>query len=166
MSDIVFPSTLRPIVNKGYGQKRGGNIWRSQVQGGLPRQGRDTYYDAVPINIALVVSKLGRLAFLTFLKQIDGGASSFQMDLDTGAGIEPHSVQITSDISDNTQTGVYWNITFTATAERTSVQDDSAFNDSILELFGEYGDGLPAFIDYYTLYCTSPMFINDLPEPS
>jgi hypothetical protein len=88
------------------------------------------------------------------------------MNHDTGAGIEPHNVQITSDISENTQNGVYWNITFTATAERTSVQDDSEFNDSILELFGEYGDGLPAFIDYYTLYCTSPLFINDLPEPS
>lgn len=166
MSDLVFPSTLRPIVNKGYGQKRGGNIWRSQVQGGLPRQGRDTYYDAVPINVALVVSKLGRLAFWSFIKKISGGADSFIMNHDTGAGIEPHNVQITSDISENTQNGVYWNITFTATAERTSVQDDSAFNDAILGLFGGYGDGLPAFIDYYTLYCTTPLFINDLPEPS
>jgi hypothetical protein len=167
MSDLVFPSTLRPIVSKGYGQKRGGNIWSSQVQGGRSRQGRDTYYDAVPINVALVASKLGRLAFWTFYHKISGGADSFIMSHDTGAGIEPHNVQIDKgSVNETTQNGVYWNITFTAVAERTSVQDDSAFNDSILELFGEYGDGLPAFIDYYTLYCTSPMFINDLPEPS
>ena len=135
MADIKFPKTLKPIVNKGYSQSRGGNIWRSKVQGGLPRQGRDTYYDPAPISIALVVSKLGRLAFWSFITKIDGGASSFQMDLDSGAGIEPHNVQITSSISENTQTGVFWNITFTATAERTSVQEPSEFNDTILDLY-------------------------------
>ena len=112
------------------------------------------------------MSKLGRLAFWSFITKIDGGASSFQMDLDSGAGIEPHNVQITSSISENTQTGVFWNITFTATAERTSVQEPSEFNDTILDLYDEYGDSLPAFLNYYELYVTTPLFINDLPEPS
>lgn len=166
MSDLKFPSTIKPIVNKGYSQRRGGNIWRSQVQGGLPRQGRDTFYDAVPLNIALVLSSLGRQAFWGFIAKVDGGASSFQMDLDSGNGIEPHNVQITSDISESTQTGVSWNITFTATAERTSVQDSTEFSDSLSDLYGEYGDCLPYFLDYYAIYCTTPQFINNLPEPS
>lgn len=166
MSNIQFPKTLKPIVNKGYSQTRGSNIWRSTVQGGLPRQGRDYFYEPVPIGITLVVSKLGRLVFYSFLAQIDNGASSFQMDLDSGNGIEPHNVQITSDISDNTQTGVYWNIQFTATAERTSVQDQTEFSDTLVELYSEYGDGLTGFIDLYEEYCTLPQFINNLPEPN
>ncbi len=164
MSELIFPATLKPIVNKGYSQTRGGNIWRSDVLGGLPRQGRDTYYDAVPIGIALVVSKLGRHAFLSFITQISGGADSFQMMLDTGMGLEYHNVQITSDISESTDTGVFWNIQFTATAERTSIQEDTELTQTLPDLFGAYGDGLPVFIDYYAQYCTSPNFINSLPD--
>ena len=166
MSDLKFPATLKPIVSKNYGQTRGSNIWRSEVQGGLPRQGRDTYYEPVPINVTLVVSKLGRQAFWNFIRQIDGGASSFQMNNDTGNGIEPHNVLITSTISESTSTGIYWTIQFTATAERTSIQEDSVLGDAIVDLFAAYGDGLNAFIDYYAQYVTTPQFINNLPEAS
>ncbi len=166
MSELVFPASLKPIVNKGYSQTRGGNIWRSKVQGGLPRQGRDTYYDVVPISIALVVSSFGRRMFYAFLAQIDGGASSFQMSLDSGNGLEMHNVQMTSKIGDSTDTGVFWNITFTATAERTSVQDTDELSEALWPLFGEYGDGLVPFLNAYEQYVTTPMFINNLPEPS
>lgn len=166
MAELQFPASLKPIVNKGYSQTRGGNIWRSRVQGGLPRQGRDTFYDAVPIGVALVVSKLGRRAFWAFIAQIVNGAASFQMNLDTGNGIEPHNVQITSDIRESTQNDVYYNIQFTATAERTSVQDSDDFSEALWPLYGEYGDNLPVFLDYYAQYCTTPNFINNLPDPS
>ena len=166
MSNKVFPASLKPIISKGYGQTRGSNIWRSDVLGGLPRQGRDTYYEPVPISVTLVVSALGRRAFWAFIASIDGGASSFQMNHDTGNGIEPHNVLITSTIQETTQTGVYWNITFTATAERTSVQDSTEFSEALWPLYGEYGDGLPAFLDLYAQYCTTPMFINSLPDAS
>ena len=166
MSNLVFPATLKPIVSKNYGQTRGSNIWRSEVQGGLPRQGRDTYYEPVQISVTLVVSKLGRQAFWNFIRQIDGGASSFQMDHDTGNGVEPHNVMITSTINESTSTGTYWTIQFTATAERTSIQDDSEFGDVIVDLYSVYGDGLNAFIDYYAQYVTTPQFINNLPEAS
>ncbi len=56
--------SLRPIVSKGYSQMRGSNLWRTEVQGGVPRQGRDTYFEPVPISVTLVVSSLGRQAFL------------------------------------------------------------------------------------------------------
>ena len=166
MSSLIFPATLKPIVSKNYGQTRGSNIWRSEVHGGQVRQGRDTYYEPVPISVTLVVSKLGRQAFWNFIRQIDGGASSFQMDHDTGNGIEPHNVLITSTISESTSTGTYWTIQFTATAERTSIQEDSEFGDVIVDLFSAYGDGLNAFIDYYAQYVTTPQFINNLPDAS
>ena len=166
MSDLVFPASLKPIISKGYGQTRGSNIWRSDVQGGLPRQGRDTYYEPVPISVTLVLNKLQRRVFWAFHAAIDNGASSFIMNHDSGNGIEPHNVLITSQIQDTTQTEVYWNITFTATAERTSVQDSTEFSESLWRLYSEYGDDLPAFLDLYAQYVTTYPFINSLPDPS
>jgi hypothetical protein len=165
MSDLTFPSRLKPIVSLGYSHTRGNNIARVNPQGGLPRQGQDTYYDTVPISVVLVVSALGRRAFWEFIRQIHGGADKFLMDNDTGNGVEQHLVQITSSISDTTQNGQWWNITFTAVAERTSVQDQSDLGDSIYGLYDAYGDGLQQFLNLYEQYVTTPNFINNLPEP-
>lgn len=165
MSSKIFPSALKPIVSKGYGQTRGGNIWRSQVQGGLPRQGRSYYYDAVPISVTMVLDRLARQVFWKFITTVDGGASSFQMDHDTGNGIEPHNVQITSTITEQTQDGINWVISFTATAERTSVQDITEFDETLLELFEIYGNQLGPFLSLLEEFCTNPPFINQLPDP-
>lgn len=149
MSSIRFPSSLKPIVNRGYSQTRGSNIWRNSVQGGTPRQGRDTYFEPVPIEVVLVVSSLGRQAFLSFLSNIHGGADSFIMALDSGLGIQDHQVFITSDISDSTNDGLNWVIGFTATAERTAIQEDTCLTANLPDLYGCYGDGLNKFLAQY-----------------
>lgn len=147
--------SLRPIVSKGYSQTRGSNIWRTEVQGGVPRQGRDTYFEPVPISVTLVVSSLGRQAFYSFLNNIDGGASSFIMPHDTGMGIEDHQVLITSTISDSTDDGKNWVITFTATAERTAIQEDTCLTKNLPDLYGCYGDCLGSFLKIYANYETT-----------
>lgn len=147
--------SLRPIVSKGYSQTRGSNIWRTEVQGGVPRQGRDTYFEPVPISVTLVVSSLGRQAFYSFLNNIDGGASSFIMPHDTGRGIEDHQVLITSTISDSTDDGKNWVITFTATAERTAIQEDTCLTKNLPDLYGCFGDCLGSFLKAYGIYETT-----------
>lgn len=164
MSDLVFPKSLKPIISKGYSQVRGSNIWRADVQGGIPRQGRDTYYEPVPISVTLVVTALGRQLFWAFIAAVDGGASSFLMDHDTGNGIEEHSILITSNINDSTSNGVYWTITFTATAERTSIQDVTCVSTALLSLEVCYGRDLGRFIRTYESNLTSYPFINNLPS--
>ena len=137
------------MVSKGYSQTRGSNIYRNEVQGGLPRQGRDTYFEAVPISVTLVVSSLGRQAFLSFLNNIHGGADSFIMPHDTGYGVQDHQVMITSTIVDSTDDGINWIITFTATAERTAIQEDNCLTQNLPDLFGCYGDCLEGFLNAY-----------------
>jgi hypothetical protein len=149
MSDLRFPTALRPIVSQGYSLTRGNNIFRNSVQGGAPRQGRDTYYDAVPFSVVLVVSRLGRQAFYAFLNRIDGGANSFIMVLDSGLGLEDHQVWITSTISDSTQDGINWTISFTLTAERTSNQEDDCLAENLPDLYGCYADSLGCFLKAY-----------------
>jgi hypothetical protein len=121
----------------------------------VPRQGRDTYFEPVPISVTLVVSSLGRQAFYSFLNNIDGGASSFIMPHDTGLGIEDHQVLITSDISDSTDDGKNWVITFTATAERTAIQEDTCLTKNLPDLYGCYGDCLGSFLKIYANYETT-----------
>lgn len=149
MGNLRFPSKLKPIVNRGYSQTRGSNIWRNTVQGGVPRQGRDTYFEPVPIDVTLVVSSLGRQVFYSFLNNIHGGADSFIMQHDTGLGIQDHQVWITSQINDSTQDGINWVISFTATAERTAIQEDNCLTANLPDLYGCYGDDLRAFLNAY-----------------
>lgn len=150
MSDLWFPASLKPIVNNGYSYTRGSNIYRSDVQGGLPRQGRDTYFEPVPITVNLLVSALGNQAFQSFLNNIHGGADSFNMTLDSGMGLQQHQVLITSDsINVNTNDGINWNISFTATAERTAIQEDTCLTANLPDLYGCYGDGLNFFLQAY-----------------
>lgn len=164
MSNIRFPASLRPIVNKGYSQVRGGNIWRNEVQGGAPRQGRDTYFEPVPLSITLVVSALGRQAFWSFVNNIDGGASSFIMPNDTGYGVQDHLVWITSAINDSTDDGKNWTISFTATAERTAIQEDNCLTANLPDLFGCYGDCLGGFLKAYGVSQTTfPRIWGDFP---
>lgn len=149
MSDLRFPSSLKPIVNKGYSSVRGGNIFRSSVTGGLPRQGRDTYFEAVPFSVTLVTSSLGRQAFYSFLNNIHGGADSFVMPLDSGLGVQDHQVMITSEINDSTDDGINWTFTFTLTAERTAIQEDTCLTANLPDLYGCYGDRLRGFLLAY-----------------
>ena len=149
MSDLWFPASLRPILNKGYSSTRGSNIYRNSVTGGLPRQGRDVYFEAVPFNVTLLVSSLGRQAFYSFLNNIHGGADSFNMYLDSGLGIQAHQVMITSSINDSTDDGKNWTISFTLTAERTPIQEDTCLTANLPDLFGCYGDCLGKFLAAY-----------------
>ena len=155
MGDLYFPASLKPIVNKGYSYSRGSNIYRNTVQGGLPRQGRDTYFEPVPIQVNLVTSALGNQVFQSFLNNIHGGADSFNMTLDTGLGLQVHQVMITSDISVNSDDGINWNIGFTATAERTAIQEDTCLTANLPDLYGCYGDFLGGFLKAYGEYMTT-----------
>lgn len=149
MSDLRFPASLKPVVNKGYSYTRGSNIWRNSVTGGLPRQGRDTYFEPIPFSVTLVTSALGNQAFQSFLNNIHGGADSFVMVLDSGMGLADHQCLITSEINISSDDGINWTISFTITAERTAIQEDTCLTANLPDLFGCYGDCLGEFLATY-----------------
>lgn len=149
MGNLFFPASLRPITNKGYSYTRGSNVYRNSVGGGLPRQGRNSYYEPVPFSITLVTSALGNQVFQSFLNNIHAGADSFNMTLDSGMGLEVHQCLITSTIAINTDDGKNWTITFTITAERTSIQTDTCLTQNLPDLYGCYGDCIASFLAAY-----------------
>lgn len=149
MSNLRFPASLKPIVSKGYSSVRGSNVWRNTVSGGLPLQGRDVYFEPVPFSVTLVTSALGRQSFYSFLNNIHAGADSFVMPLDSGLGVQDHQVMITSTINDSTDDGINWTFTFTLTAERTAIQEDTCLTANLPDLYGCYGDCLQSFLAAY-----------------
>lgn len=149
MSNFHFPAALKPIVSRGYSYSRGSNIFRSEVTGGLPRQGRDTYFEPVPFSVTLVTSALGNQTFQSFLAQISGGADSFVMALDSGLGVKDHQCLITSEMNISTDDGNNWNIAFTIMAERTDIQEETCLTMNLPDLYGCYGDGLNCFLAAY-----------------
>ena len=68
---------------------------------------------------------------------------------DTGYGLADHQVMITSTINDNTDDGKNWVISFTATAERTAIQEENCLTENLPDLFGCYGDCLGGFLAAY-----------------
>jgi hypothetical protein len=65
-----------------------------------------------------------------------------------------------------TQDGINWVISFTATAERTAIQESDCVTQNLPDLFGCYGDELGKFLREYAKYCSSFPFVNSLPGPS
>ena len=77
------------------------------------------------------------------------------MTLDTGLGLQVHQVMITSDISVSSDDGINWNIGFTATAERTAIQEDTCLTANLPDLYGCYGDCLGSFLKAFGEYMTT-----------
>lgn len=158
MSDIRFPSRLKPIVSMGYSSSRLSNITRVDVQNGAPRQGRDTYFEAVPYTVKILCrSVIARQAFWDFIAQIDGGAASFIMSLDSSMGPADHLCWITSAVSESTSDNINWEIGFTVTAERTYDQEDP-WQGQALAAYEAFGDDAVPFIDSFYSFVNNPPF--------
>ena len=138
MGSIALPKSLKPVVSKGYSQTRGSNVVRNQPKGGVFRQAKRYGTEPVPLPIVLTVDGFGRQVFYDFYdSSIDNGRNSFPMTLDSGNGLETHQCWISSNVSDSTQNGVYWDITFTVTAETTPTQS-KPFGGDLAALANEY----------------------------
>jgi hypothetical protein len=87
------------------------------------------------------------------------------MILDSGLGLQVHQVLITSGTMNiDSQDGKNWTITFTVTAERTAIQEDTCLTANLPDLYGCYGDGLGYFLATYAYDQTHfPRIWGDFP---
>lgn len=142
MSDLWFPRTIKPLINRTYATSRGSNVKRVDVDGGLPRVGLKTTYDSPEFTLNFVLSKVGYQAFLSFYDgAINHGANSFKMMLDSGTGIVEHQCYIVPNtIKVNRPADNYWVMSLDMIAEVTPSQVDSCPN--LYDLYDCYGDGV------------------------
>ncbi len=151
MSDVNFPSNIKPLTNKNYSFSRGSNVVSSAV-GGMPRLGLDLTIEPVTFSLNFILSDYQYQILLMFYdSKINHGANSFNMELNAGNGIETHQCII----SPGTWKPVRpshgtWSVSFSVIAESTSSQlGDVCTN--LFDLNECYGNSLPTVLDNYGL---------------
>lgn len=146
MSDAIWPSAIKPLTNKSYSTKRGGNVIASPVGGGLPRIGLDTTLESPEFNLNFSLNNLQMQVIMIFYDTIiNHGANSFSMQLDSGNGIETHQCNISPGTwSLSKPVDGTWYLAVTVIAESTSSQFNVCTN--LFDLYACYGNTLGAVI--------------------
>ena len=150
-----------PITTMGYSFAAPVNqIYSTDVDGGMPVITKCYKYAPVVFNVSLVGTSTLKSAFKTFYKTTTfNGTKKFTMFLDSGYGIEEHTVQIipnTLDMSLVKDPDIQ--ITFQVMAERTPAQDDP-YGGGLWDLYDAYSDE-----DIEELFSQLEIFVlEDLP---
>ena len=147
MADVSFPSAIRPLTSKNYSTSRGGNVLASPVAGGLPRIGLDKSLEAPVFSLNFSLSNLQYQVLLNFYDLIlNHGANSFEMQLDSGNGLEPHQCNIVPGTwRVSKPVDCVWYLACSVQAEVTSSQLETCTN--LFDLYTCYGDTLRPVID-------------------
>lgn len=165
MSDIRLPKGIKPVVSKGYSMTLGNNVYRSSVQGGAPRTSRDTYYDTIPVSITFILTGWQVQAFTAFLQAIDNGGKSFIMTHDLGHGLKDYQTVITSTINRDTNDGINWYVSFTATVDAIYDECEEKLYETLQPLYECYGGDLAPLLRQYAYNQTHyPRIYNPLQE--
>jgi hypothetical protein len=119
-----FPSDIIPTVTQGYSFGAADNVISQPVAGGLPLSMLDYRTAAVPISVGFVCDAAKLLTFQTFYySTINSGADAFNMELDTGRGIETHVVKIApSSVSIDGSREPIWTISMQLLIEKLPIQ--------------------------------------------
>lgn len=148
MGDVTFPSNIKPLLNKSYGLSRGSNVVASAV-GGIPRQGLDLTIEAVPFPLNFTLSDYKyQILTMFYDSKINHGTNSFNMQLDSGNGVEEHQCIITAGTFKATKPSHgTWYVSFTVMAESTSSQLSLCSN--LFDLNECYGHSLSTVLAGY-----------------
>lgn len=141
-----FPDSIKPVTSQGYSFGTPENIVAIETLGGASIQVRDFKYAPVLFNIVFVGDRVIRSVITDFFYgRINAGADKFTMVLDSGNGLEDHTVVILPNTMNFDGSGdPRWIITCQMLAERTPSQDADG---SLSTVYGVYGDGSEEFID-------------------
>ena len=160
MTIPVLPSQFKPIFGS-YTHGGASGVSRTDVAGGAARYALEFDRGFQKWNVTLNTSDAGYSAWVAFYhRTINKGAITFQMNLDSGFGLEPHFVNIVPDTY--SASSVEWDrhiISFVCEGESTVYNLTDGEADAVLALYVAYGDGLgdagiPDFLDILERFAT------------
>ena len=156
----TLPRDLYPVTSpSGYSHNAAGGVSRTQVEGGFNRYALDFDRGVQQFNVALACTaghyQIWTLFFYNIIKK---GALSFDMPLDSGSGLQTHSVNIIpNSVSVNETDGNNFVVTFQVDAESSAYDFDTDATDTILAIWeagedvGELFDAIAYFVLTETL---------------
>ena len=151
----TLPRDLYPVTSpSGYSHNAAGGVSRTQVEGGFNRYALDFERGVQQFNVALACTaghyQIWTLFFYNIIKK---GALSFDMPLDSGSGLQTHSVNIIpNSVSVNETDGNNFVVTFQVEAESSAYDFDTDATDTILSIWeagedvGELFDAIAYFV--------------------
>lgn len=150
----TLPRDLYPVSSpSGYSYGAAGGVSRTQVEGGFNRYALDFERGVQQFNVALACTaghyQIWTLFFYNIIKK---GALSFDMPLDSGSGLQTHSVNIIpNSVSVNETDGNNFVVTFQVEAESSAYDFDASATEAILALW-ETGADITELFDRLALF--------------
>ena len=134
----TLPRDLYPVTSpSGYSHNAAGGVSRTQVEGGFNRYALDFERGVQQFNVALACTAVHyQIWTLFFYNIIKKGALSFDMPLDSGRGLQTHSVNIIPNSVNVSETdGNNFVVTFQVEAESSAYDFDEGGSGAILALW-------------------------------
>ena len=156
----TLPRDLYPVTSpSGYSHNAAGGVSRTQVEGGFNRYALDFDRGVQQFNVALACTAVHyQIWTLFFYNIIKKGALSFDMPLDSGSGLQTHTVNIIpNSVGVNETDGNNFVVTFQVEAESSAYDFDTDATDTILSIWeagedvGELFDAIAEFVLTETL---------------
>lgn len=141
MPNPVLPASFLPIV-EGYSFSSPQGVYRTEVQGGMSRYALQYDRGTQEFKVTMIMNPdkfaLWNLFFLRIIKK---GSISFEMQLDSGFGVSPHTCNILpGTYNANLVNGTFYSITFSVEAESKAFDYQMEDVNSIMDLYSIYGE--------------------------
>jgi len=138
---------IKPVVS-GYGMDEPGGVMRSDVAGGVSRYALD--WDRAPqrFQVTLILdAQQFKIWSVFYHRIINKGSIAFDMPLDSGYGISPHSVNILPGSYSAARTGgIMWVVSLVVEAENQVYGMTAAEASSLIDFYALYGAETPALL--------------------
>jgi hypothetical protein len=159
----TIPNGMNPTVSS-YSMGAPSGVIRTQVAGGMPRYGLDYDRGSQQYKVTLILDKL-RLSVWTafFMQVVKKGAIAFDMPLDSGFGVELHTVNIVPDTYSTARTGDIATVVSFAidvVSKAYDLSEDDA--QGLVDLYNEYGDDTSALLARLAQFANVDTLVLDL----
>ena len=150
----TLPRDLYPVTSpSGYSHGTPSGVERTQTEGGHNRYALSFDRGVQQFNVAMACTAGHYQVWILFFHNvIKKGALSFDMPLDSGSGLQTHSVNILPGTVSVTETdGNNFIVTFQVEAESSAYDFDASATETILAIW-EAGDDVGEFMDRLALF--------------
>jgi hypothetical protein len=149
----TLPAGLKPVVD-GYAFDDPGGVMRTDVAGGAPRYALDWDRGTQRFSVTLILdANQFSIWTLFYHRVIAKGSISFDMPLDSGFGVQPHTVNIIPGSYSAARTsGIMTVVSFVAEAENPVYGMSNLDVTAIMDAYGLYGNQTTALLDTITRF--------------
>lgn len=157
-----IPRGLKPVIS-GYRFDGPDGAHRSDIDGGAPGYAALTDRDVQRFTATLVMNPTQFAAWTAFLHhKVAKGAIAFTMPLDSGAGVQDHSVNLMPGTYSAVRNGAYWIATFGIEAESPVYGMSATDAAALLEVYQEVGPGLSRLLARIAQFANEDTLVLDL----